>query len=252
MRTLLALCLVWLCVGCAHTVNYKLTDADRWSGEKLDKVLRVQQFVDQTPPPEMTERAARPDLHQPASQVASRSRQEGDYTWRINYRDGYANKEIANGVTKMIVKHLKYTGLFRDVTEGSSSKPADYELTGSISLYHAEGRVNKGAETAVAVGSGFGLIGVLTTYGATAKEKTTIHADVELRDLSVTDSVQHQPLWNDTVSVSTNFDAPFEAASEPIVFTHADNCLKQAVTELIQRLAARLSKEPVKTAGSAQ
>jgi hypothetical protein len=235
-----------LSVGCAHSVNYKLTEADRWSGAKIEKVVRVQTFVDQTPDPEMIERPAMSDLHRPATLVEARTLQEGDYTWRLNYRSRYSNKEIANGVTKMIVKHLKHAGIFRDVVDSSSNVPADCELTGNITAFHAEGRVNKGAEGAVAAGSGFGLIGVLATHGATAGQKTEIRADIELRDVSLTDITQHQPLWIDTITISTNFVAPFEAASEPMVFVHTDNCLKQAVTEMMQRLAAYVSSASAK------
>lgn len=232
------LCLGLLTVGCSHTVKYKLTDADRWTGAKIDKVIRVQTFVDQTPPPAMMDRPAQPDLHKPATRIAARTVIEDGRTWRINYRDGYKNHEIATGVTHMLARHLQHAGLFKNVIEGADA-PADYELTGTITTYRAAGEPSVGAETAVMVGAGAGgLLGALVTAGATAGMKSEIRAAVELRAVALTDLQQTKPVWTDTISVSTNFTAHWQQADVPVVFHHADACLKQAVAELIQRLAA--------------
>src|SRR5664279_2791784 len=118
----------FLCSGCAHTVQYKLTEADRWPGAPIDKTVRVQVFGDLTTPP------------------TQKTFQDGDYTYRTNYREGYKNKEVADGVTQMLVKHLRYSGLFRNVVPASDSQPADYELSGTIKEYYGQGRINRGAE----------------------------------------------------------------------------------------------------------
>jgi osmotically-inducible protein OsmY len=105
-----------------------------------------------------------------------------------------------------------------------------------------EGRVNKGAEGTVLTGAAVGgLIGALLTSGATAGQKTDIKATVSLRDVTLREIGSTNVLWHDTITVSTNFTAHFSAADEPAVFNHADNCLKQAVTELIQNLAKTIA-----------
>src|ERR1043166_3616320 len=87
-------------VGCAHTVQYKLSSQDRWPGPKIDKVLAVGMLADQTTPE--TERTIKIDA----------------YTWRTNFRDKYKNEEISSGVTAMLAKHLAHSGLFRKVVIG--------------------------------------------------------------------------------------------------------------------------------------
>jgi len=72
--------------------------------------------------------------------------EEPPYTWRTNYRDKYKDKEIDNGVTAMVIKHLRLSGLFKDVIEQNSQRHADMELSGTIAEYTTQGRINKGAE----------------------------------------------------------------------------------------------------------
>ena len=212
-----------LVVGCAHTVQYKLTDGDHWRGVPVDAVVRVRTLADETVP------------------AAGNTIEEAPYTWRTNYRDKYKGKEIANGVTEMVIKHLRYSGLFKDVIDERSQRPADMELSGSIGEYAARGRVNKGAENTVMTGAILGsLIGVGLTSVATANEKTEIRATVTLRDLTLRDTVSTNIPWQDSITVSTNFTAHWSAADEEAVFQYPDNCLKSAVGELIHRLAEAL------------
>jgi hypothetical protein len=226
MRTYLVMGYVVLVMtGCAHSVNYKLTEQDRWRGARLDKVVRVQTFQDQSTP------------------VTAATFKDGAYLYRTNYRAKYANKQIADGVTAMVIKHLQHAGIFRNVVPASSSVPADYELTATITQYYAQGRVNTDAETtAMIAGSGGGLLGALLSEGLTAGDKTEIQANVEFRPVTLTAIGDGTTVWSDTVNVATNFTASWRAASEPVIFQHADNCLKDAVAELIRRLASVLEK----------
>ena len=223
MKKLLILLPLLLAVGCAHTVQYKLTKGDRWPGSPVDAVLRVTTLADQTVP------------------TMEKTVEEPPYTWRTNYRDKYKNKEIDNGVTAMVINHLRQSGLFKDVIEQNSQRHADMELSGTIAEYTARGRVNKGAENAVMTGAVLGsLIGVGITSAATANEKTEIHATVTLGDLTLRDTASTNVLWHDTITVSTNFTAHWSAADEDAVFQYPDDCLKSAVGELIPLLANAL------------
>lgn len=208
--------------GCAHTVNYKLTQSERWPEAKLDKTLAVTTFADDTVPQE------------------AKTIQVDVYTWRTNYRSRYKNKEIADAVSAMIAKHLKHSGLFKDVSYGQGGGSADLELSGTISEYVAKGRVNKGAEDTVVAAAGFGLVGALLGFAATSGQKTEIHAAVALEDVTLKDLSTGQILFRDSIRSETNFVARFTAADEPAVFRHADECLKQAVGQLITKLADRL------------
>jgi hypothetical protein len=209
--------------GCAHTVKYKLTESERWPEAKPDKTLAVTTFADNTVPQE------------------AKTIQVGDYTWRTNYRSRYKNKEIADGVSAMIAKHLKHSGLFKDVRYGQGTGSADLELSGTIAEYWAKGRVNKGAEGGVLVAAaGFGLVGALVGMAATSGQTTEIQAAVALEDVTLKDLSTGQVLFRDSIRSETNFVAHFTEADEPAVFRHADECLKQAVKQLIARLTSRL------------
>jgi hypothetical protein len=216
------------CIGCAHTIQYKLSDDDQWQGAKIDKTLRVETFRDETSP------------------VTQQTFVEDVYTYRTNYRDGYKNKEIADGVTQMVVKHLQASKLFKNVVDASSKQPADYELGATIAEYYGQGRVNKGAEGAELTGAAlFSLAGALVTMGATAGEKTEIQARVNLQKITLRPASSTDVVWQTSISMSTNFSAHFSQADAPMVFFHPDRCLKTAVTELIRQMAAALQTNAV-------
>ena len=226
MKKLLMLLPLMLTVGCAHTVQYKLTNSDHLPGAPINAVLRVTTLADQTTP------------------TTEKTVEEPPYTWRTNYRDKYKDKEIENGVTAMVIKHLRESRLFKEVIEQNSKRHADMELSGTIAEYTAQGRINKGAENTVMTGALLGsLIGVAITSSATAGEKSEVRATVTLRDLTLRDAASTNVLWQDTITVSTNFTDHWSAADEEAVFQHADNCLKSAVEELIHRLAAALKEK---------
>ncbi len=217
------LLLTLLAVGCAHTVQYKLTDSDRWHGSPVDSVLRVNLLADQTTPTTET------TIEKPP------------YTWRTNYRSGYRDKEIANAVTEMVIAHLRYSGLFKDVVNQSSPMHADLELNGSIADFTAQARVNRGAEDGVMISAILGsVVGVLITSAAVAHQKSEIRATVGLDDLTLRDAGSTNVFWHDTITVSTNFNASWTEADEDAVFKHADNCLKAAVAQLVDALAGAM------------
>jgi len=50
LKTILILALLAVASGCSHTINYKLTQQDRWTGPKIDRIVRVVPLTDQTVP----------------------------------------------------------------------------------------------------------------------------------------------------------------------------------------------------------
>lgn len=86
--TYLLLASLFAFCGCSHTVNYKLTEKDRWTGPKINKTVAVGIFADKTTP-------------------ETRKEVEIDkVTWRTNYRSRYANSNLVAGINAMIAKHL--------------------------------------------------------------------------------------------------------------------------------------------------
>lgn len=206
-------------VGCAHSIQYKLTSADRWSGVIIEKTVVVKTFKDDTVPP------AQAETH------------EGAYTWRHNVRDGYKDKEIAHGVTAMIAQHLSYSGLFKQVRFEEDEDRADLVLTGTITEYSVSARVNKGAETTMNASAGFGAIGALLAAAVTAREQTEIICDVKLLYLELRDRLSGQIVWQDAIEVRRDFSAYFTQAAQGVLYRHADDCLKEVVAEMIGRIS---------------
>jgi curli biogenesis system outer membrane secretion channel CsgG len=220
-------------MGCTHTITYKLSEKEKWTGPKIDKVVCVETFVDKAPP-------------QTAKEIENEKQ-----TWRTNYRGRYVNKEISQGVSDMIARHLAHCGMFKKVVRGSNAPGADWLLRGEIAQYSSMARVNFVAE-GVGIGTaGFGAIGALIGAASTAGAKTDVRTQVQLDNIGVSDRLSGKVLWTGSVSASTNFTAHWRNADEPMVFRHADESLKQAVADLIRHLAKVPTQSNTVTAAAA-
>lgn len=202
--------------GCTHTVNYKLTEKDRWTGAKINQTVAVEIFADKTTP-----------------ETKKVVEIEKD-SWRTNYRSRYSDSNLVAGVSAMITKHLAHSGLFTDVSSRSASA-TDCVLSGTLVEYSSMGRVNSGAETTEAVAGGFGLIGAVVGAASTSGAETEIRVSVRMDDLKLTGK-SGEVFWRDSINVQTNFTTHFHAATENSIFVHADTALKTAVAEMIHRI----------------
>lgn len=219
-------------VGCAssHTIQYKLSKTDTWKDQSVAGVLRVMTLVDQTTP------------------IPSMTVEEPPYVYRLNYREGYKDKEIATGVTEMLIEHLRKSGLFKDVVGQNSPRPAEMELSGVIADYSTRCRINKGAEVTSATFQWIGIIFIpigpivfnAIGNGVTSGEKTEIQAAVTLRDMSLKSVSSTNVLWHNTINVNTSFVGHWANATPFCVFQHPDNCLRTAVNEMIQQIGTAL------------
>jgi hypothetical protein len=212
-----------LLTGCAHSVKYKLTAQDRWNGDHIDKVACVQNFSDH------------------AVLLTNNEVKLEDKTWRVNPRSGYKNKDLTDGVTHMIARHLEHSGLFKRVVTGTNAAGADLDLTGEISAYTAMARVNSAAEGVTMGTAGFGAIGALIGGLSTSGMKTDVRAEVVLTNVVLVTRSSGAVLWRNSVIAQTNFTGYWRNADRAVVYAHADAMLKQAVRELIQNLAAAIA-----------
>jgi hypothetical protein len=219
-RSLFILILPLLLSGCAHTVGYKLTDSDRWTGTKINGVVCVQPIVDDTLVTNMDWRPHEEHI--------------GKEVWRTNYRGGYSHTNLTAEVTAMIIKHLSYSGLFTKVVPETDTN-ADYFFSGALVDFQTRDRVNTEAENIQAVSDGFGLIGAIVGSASTSGMKSEIKTSVKLDDLKLADK-SGQIVWQDSITISNDTNADFEEASEVIVFSHPDQALKDAVNKMIWRM----------------
>ncbi len=207
--------------GCAHTVSYKLAESDRWAGAKIDGVVYVQPILDRTT-------NTNTDWHFEEEYI-------GKEVWRTNWRGGYSHTNLTSDVTSIITKHLVHSGIFQNVASGTETN-ADYYLSGTLVVFETRARVNTKAENIQMVSAGFGLIGALVGSASTSGMKSEIKTSVKLDELKLSDR-HGQTLWHDSISVSNSVTVDFQEANSMTIFNRPDQALKDAVNELIQRLA---------------
>jgi hypothetical protein len=212
-----------LLAGCAHKLDYKLTEKDRWAGPKISGALYVKPFVDQT-----------------VAIIDKEERIDGK-KWRTNYRKGYSDTNLSATVTAMITKHIAYSGLFSEGICGSD-KNADWILSGKLTEFNAHAQVNEKAENIQAVSAGFGLLGALVGGATTSKMTSDIKTRVELDDISLNDNAG-KAIWLNSIVITNSVAANFNAASQYAVFNYPDENLKEAVTEMIQRIGNSVTNQ---------
>ncbi len=228
----IAIALLALTAGCAkHTITYNLTDANKWKGTAVDKVVRVKAFADTTDSTNAGENAVVKNI-----------------PYRTNFKAGYGNNSVAEGVTNMLVKHLKHSGLFKDVVTGDG--PADFELSGEISKYLALSTTNKTAEGNAAVAQGVGghFLGGFAgaALGAAVKANATVETktDVELKNVALKEVATGKVVWTETITQHTEHPEPLEKSEPDKVFTLVDPTLQVAVDMLVQKLGTTLTAAP--------
>ena len=204
--------------GCKHHVAYRLTETDRWGGQMIAGVLFVKPFADSSPA------------------ITNKQERVGKETWRFNYRSGYAKTNLNDELTSAIVKHLSHSGLFTKVTSKADMN-FDWSLSGTLTEFKTRARVNDKAETIQTVTAGFGLLGAIIGSASTAKMNSDIQTSVKIEPVTLSDKTG-RIVWQDAISVATNRTVNFGEANEYAVFYHTDAALKQAVNEIIRRIAS--------------
>jgi hypothetical protein len=216
-RKLLTFLLPIMLTGCMHTVGYKLTESDRWTGPKIQGVLCVQPITDST-----------------VYGIADwKPQHTTNGVWTVNSRGGYNHPNLTGEVTAMVSKHLAYSGLFTKVQ--SSDTNADYILSGTLAEFRVNGRVNRKAEVIMEASAGFGAIGALIGAGATSDMKSEVKTSVKLDKLQIAGKAG-QVLWQDSIGVDHDDNVSFAYAEGPAMYEFPDKALKEAVGLLIQRL----------------
>ena len=220
IRLSVVTCALLSCVGCGHTIQYKVRAEDQWRGPRTDKVVRVIPFSDEV------------------SHFDFDKTEEDDRTWYTNPLSGYKDDEISTALSKMVATHLDESQLFRKVTLNGTTG-ADYELSGAISRYASKGRLNQGAYYGTL---GAAVAGGLAGYGiamlATSGIKEPWEVEVELRDVQLKDLTSGKVVWQDTIGVSTNAKAYWiNAADYGAIYQRADHGLRDVVNEMIRRMA---------------
>lgn len=217
-KALAFLLFLLLTCGCAHTVHYRLTHSDRWTGPKINGVICVQPFVDLAAP------------------MTNAEEQIDGRTWRTNYRRGYSDTNLSAQVTAMIVKHLEYSGLFTKVVSGTQiNLVPDWSLSGTLADFQVHGCANEGAENIQAAMASFGMLGAIGGRVATSKMTSEIKTSVKLNDLTLVNKAG-QIIWHDSITVSNDVNANFEEADPIVIFKRPDQALRTAVDDLTRRL----------------
>ncbi|MFO1477238.1 MAG: hypothetical protein U1F98_11365 [Verrucomicrobiota bacterium] len=249
-RSLTVFLLPILLAGCAHKINYPLTEQDRWTGPTIQKVLVVRPFKDETVAitnsVEYTVRSewhtnhnsgmtpkTKPDWNVPSTNVVHR---EISDEWRTNYRGGYDNKDLGLAVGAMVAKHLAHSGLFNRVEFGTNAT-GDYTLTGTLTEYSVRALANETAEGIKAGTAGFGLLGAVVGSVSTSGMTSQVRVMVKIDNLTLA-TREGEAVWQNNLVLTNNFTAHYTAADPIMVFQHPDDGLKTLVTGLIRELGA--------------
>ena len=208
--------------SCVYDISYRLTETDKWTPTMIPQTVRVETFKDNAPKDEKINIAI------------------GGETWRVNGREGYQDGEIAEGVSKMVAKHLKHSGVFEDVYAPNEPGQPDLILGGEIYDYNAMGRAHMGAETMVVLGSAMGSIpGAALTGVATLPFKTDVVSTVELRNVELREAATGRAVWyEESIRRSERERRHFIQADAPHVYKRADQQLKTVVGDMVTSLGS--------------
>lgn len=205
--------------SCAHQIDYRLGEEDKWTKSRIEGSLAVEKFKDDAPRDEKI------------------NIKVGSESWRINGREGYPNGEIAPGVSRMVAKHVEHSELFDRVyyPDDPAGENADYRLKGRIYDYNAMGRTRRGAETALILGATIGsLPGTAAAAAATVGVKTDVMSNVELRDVELRKKGGRKVWGRRSIRKNNREEAHFLQADPDALFKRADRELKKTVTEIVE------------------
>ena len=231
-KTLLLTTALLLLSGCAHTVEYDLSDQDRVLDRKMNKVVEVKKFADKIP-----------------SRKDGVVKIDGEY-WRTNPKRGYTEADVAYSVSSMVARHLDHSGIFRGVIfkggfEETATPPSEapLALTGTIAEYSVMGRVNRGAELKDTASGFFGWMGQAAGAVANVGEETELRVKITFKDVTLREIRSGRVLWRDSITLCRRYQgADYEESGSRAVYDVADRCLKDIVSEIVRRLDRKLSK----------
>ena len=214
-KPILALASALLVSSCAHQISYPLMQSEKWNRSHISGSLRVEPFRDASP------KDQRVDV------------KIGNQYWRVNGRDGYPGGQISPGVTRMVAKHIRHSGLFDSVKQ---SGPADYVLRGTIADYNASGQVNLGAEKKLAFGNTASVPGSAIAGVATRNERTQVSSVVRLSNVRLTKEGNGRTVWSrgSVGSRSSQRSVHFLQSDPSVLYRRADWELKRTVSKMVE------------------
>ena len=228
--------------GCFHqSVDYSLKDVSSVTASPFaERTLAVREFED-----------AR--LPQPTRSFSERERmgiklppEEFRYgrKWLYNGNEHYTDKRVAPGVTRMVVKHLAATNLFKEVKVSGKDPPgSDLLLEGKIKDFWGGTEPSHTADAIRNTSMWFGAAGALLGALAISRVKTEYSGRTVLIDLRLSEIRAGQVLWKGTVegTVSGKGMADTEGWT---AYRHANDSLKEATKSLVEKIQESVTNTP--------
>ena len=219
--------------GCLYrqSVKYSLKDVSPVATSPFaGRTLAVKEFED-TRPPQETRSVWRKIFGKPAPEE---SRDGKD--WFFNGNDNYKDKRAAPWVTRMVVKHLAATKVFKEVKVSGKDPPgSDLLLEGKIKDFWGGKERSDTAEGIRTTSMFFGAVGGLVGALMTTQVKTEYRGKTMLIDLKLSEVRTGKALWQGSVEgeVSGKSMADTEGLT---AYRHANDSLKEAMKSLVEKI----------------
>ena len=156
--------------------------------------------------------------------------------WYYNHNLNYRKNFVAPWIAEMMIKHIRSSNLFGNVTLFQEGLPGgEYLLEGKIKEF--EGLIQKdiAAESINSVGMQFGAIGGIISGLANSARTSKFEAETILMDVSLTEIDTGIVLWEGVVEGRLEGEAP-SSVDGWRAYTQANLSLKAAVESLLDKL----------------
>jgi hypothetical protein len=154
--------------------------------------------------------------------------------WYVTSDDRYAMQDVAVAVTEVIATHLERTGLFARVRVPRFELPNDGALHLSGSLVRFEAIQDRQAGKELMRDQFGGLVPLLIAVSTDARYE----AHVVMSDLRLVDPATGEVLWQGDIQGNSSGETALITKNELEMYEKLNLALKQAVSELVQRIAA--------------
>ena len=223
MKKIAILLIVIYFSGCSAPIKYSLKPVQKYSASKFaSKTLAVRTFEDVR-----KERFHGKEGWSSLATGLSNEIERDGQKWFVNADINYKNHEITSGVTNMIIRHMKASRMFRDVSLEGQMK-SNLLLEGKIERFEAF----KEVRTVTQVGTLFGLVGMLSTAGV----KSPYDAHTVLIDINLTDQDKNAILWSGKVEGVLKGESYADPTGNN-VYSHANESLRDAVEKMLQNFS---------------
>ncbi len=218
--------------GCIQQpINYSLKDVSPVTASPFaERTLAVREFEDARAPKYTRSKRERMGVKFVPEQFRYGRK------WFYNGNEHYTDKRIAPGVTRMVVKHLATTKLFKEVKLSGKDLPGgDLLLEGKIKDFWGGKEPSRKADAIRNTSMWFGAAGAVMGVLAISRLKTEYRGRTMLIDLRLSEVRTGQVLWQGSVEGTVSGKSGVDTYGFT-AYDHANDSLKEAMKSLVEKI----------------